>query len=104
MSGVTVEQALQIALQHHSAGQLQQAEQICRQVLAHDPNNFDALQLLGTLAHQSGHVAAAVELISKAVMLNDSVAAVRANFASALRGAGQPERALEEADAAIRLD
>src|SRR5262245_60605226 len=101
---MTIEQALQIAVQHHAAGQLQQAEQIYRQVLAQDPNNFDALQLLGTIAIHTGHVEAGIELISRAVAINGTIPAVRANLASALRTAGQPDKALAEADAALQLD
>jgi predicted O-linked N-acetylglucosamine transferase (SPINDLY family) len=104
MPGVSIDQALHIAVQHHAAGQLQQAEQIYRQILAHDPNNFDALQLLGTLAHSAGHVQAAIELMSRAVAINGSVAAVRTNLASALRAAGQADAALREIHAALTLD
>jgi predicted O-linked N-acetylglucosamine transferase (SPINDLY family) len=37
MARVTVEQALQIALQHHQAGRLAQAEVLYRQILAQHP-------------------------------------------------------------------
>jgi Tfp pilus assembly protein PilF len=47
---VTIPQALQLALQHHQANHLQEAEQIYRQVLEVEPNNSDALHLLGAYA------------------------------------------------------
>ena len=54
MSTLTIEQAFQIAVQHHQAGRLSQAEQLYRQILAQMPNHPDALHLLGVVAHQAG--------------------------------------------------
>jgi hypothetical protein len=38
----TISEALAIAIQHHRAGRLQAAEQICRQILAVELNRADA--------------------------------------------------------------
>ena len=46
----TISEALAIAIQHHQAGRLQAAEQIYRQILAVEPNQADALHLLGVIA------------------------------------------------------
>ena len=53
MTQMSIDQALETAVRHHTAGELSQAEQIYRQVLAVDPNNVDALHLLGQIALQS---------------------------------------------------
>ena len=50
MTPITIEQAMQIALGHHQAGRLAEAEAIYRQVLAQFPDHADALHLLGVLA------------------------------------------------------
>jgi len=76
MSQITVAQALQLALQHHQAGRLEEAEALYRQVLAVEPQQFDALQLLGLLASQAGHHAAAIELMARALTINNSAASV----------------------------
>ena len=39
----TIPEALTVAMQHHQAGRLQQAEQIYRSVLQAEPNQPDAL-------------------------------------------------------------
>ena len=39
---------------HHSAGRLQEAETIYHRVLAAEPDNPDALHLLGVIAHEMG--------------------------------------------------
>ena len=65
----TISEALAIAVQHHQAGRLQAAEQIYRQILAVEPNQADALHLLGVIAYQVGKHEAAVEYIRRAIAL-----------------------------------
>jgi predicted O-linked N-acetylglucosamine transferase (SPINDLY family) len=101
---ITLDQAAHVGFQHQQAGRLREAEQIYRQILARDPRHFDALQLLGLIAHGTGHHADAVELMSRAVQINGAVAGVRVNLASALRACGRREAALAEAQMALRLD
>src|SRR5881275_1744285 len=68
----SLDQAARAAFAHQQAGRLREAEQIYRQILSRDPNHFDALQLLGLIALGSGHAPAAVELLSRAVAINDT--------------------------------
>ena len=44
--GVTIDQAFQLALQHHQAGRLAEAEAIYRQILAVEPRHADVLHNL----------------------------------------------------------
>src|SRR6266700_2851364 len=62
-----------LAVGHHQAGRLREAEQHYRQALAADPLHADSLHLLGVLAHQVGRSEIAVELIGKALTQNDRV-------------------------------
>lgn len=64
---VTPAQALQIAIQHHNGGRLQQAEILYRKILQAEPDHPDARHLLGVLALQVGQPEAAIELIGKAL-------------------------------------
>ncbi|MCP4264664.1 MAG: tetratricopeptide repeat protein [Candidatus Brocadiaceae bacterium] len=57
-----------IALKYHQAGQLQKAEAAYRQILLGNPNHPDALNLLGTIAIQTGKYTIATELINKAIV------------------------------------
>jgi predicted O-linked N-acetylglucosamine transferase (SPINDLY family) len=50
----TISAALTIAIQHHQAGRLEAAEAICRQILATEPNQADAIDLLGLIANEKG--------------------------------------------------
>ena len=54
---------IEVALQHHRAGHLQQAEAIYKKM----PYNPDALHLRGVIAHQLNKNDEAVELINKAI-------------------------------------
>jgi len=61
-----MQEQVQLALEHHQAGRLTEAEELYRRVLQGEPNNADALHFLGLIAHQRGDYRSAVELIEKA--------------------------------------
>jgi predicted O-linked N-acetylglucosamine transferase (SPINDLY family) len=94
----TIDQALETALQHHRAGQLREAEAIYRQVLARQPDNADALNLLGFLAHQVNRRPEALELIRRAIALRPRAADFYHNLAVVLAA----EKRFDEAVAGWR--
>ena len=98
MPTVTIPQAVEIAIQHHQAGRLAEAEAIYRQILAHDPRQSDALHLLGVIAHQVGRNDLAVDLIRQAIELSPNVPEFHSNLGEAYRKLG----ALDSAVAAYR--
>jgi Flp pilus assembly protein TadD len=49
-----------LALNHYQRGQRTDAEKLCRQLLASEPNHADAFHLLGIIAHQAGRQELAV--------------------------------------------
>src|SRR6201989_3379396 len=61
------------ALRAHQAGRVQEAEQHYRQALAASHKHIDALHVSGWLAHQVGRSDLAVELIGKALALDERV-------------------------------
>src|SRR5438876_9145689 len=79
-SSRTPEQTLQRALAHHERGELEQAEVIYRQILAANPDNADALNLLARVAHQTGHHAQAAELVERAIQINPKDAHYHCNL------------------------
>ncbi len=58
---------LQIAVEHHQAGRLAEADSLYRRVLEIQPNNASALHLRGVLAHQQARNEDAVGSIEKAI-------------------------------------
>ncbi len=88
----------------HVRGQLVQAEERYRQVLALEPRAVGALEGLGVLLFQQGNAPLAVEFFSRAVPLNPRSARLRANLGEALRSVKQLEGAHEHLSAAAALD
>jgi len=98
------QRALAAALEDHRAGRLSQAEAVYRQLLARDPNNCDALHLLGVIAHQVGRHSEAVDLITRAIRIDGSVADYHCNLGEALNALGRIEQAMTSYRTAMRLD
>ena len=60
---LTVDEALEIAIQLQQDGRLEEANVVYGQILLYDPANPRALHFSGVLAHQLGRSSEAVELI-----------------------------------------
>jgi tetratricopeptide (TPR) repeat protein len=104
MAQLTIQQAFDLALQHHRAGRLREAEQLYRQILAQKPEHADAMHLLGVLAHQVGRNDVAVGLIHRAIALNPNNAKAHSNLGSALKDNGQLDEAVAACRRAIALN
>jgi tetratricopeptide (TPR) repeat protein len=85
---------LALGLELHERGLLDQAAQHYRKVLAAEPENADALHLLGVVALQQGDHVRAADWIGRAIARNPRVAAYHANLAEVYRGLGQLDRAV----------
>ncbi len=101
---MTTGQLFAFALRQHQAGQLADAEKIYRDILAIDPNHVDSLHLLGVVAQQRGRPEVAIELIGKAIALNDRVSTFHNNIGEALRAVGRLDDALSHIRRAIELE
>ena len=91
---LTIQEALDLAVQHHSAGRLPEAEGIYQQILEANPNQPVALRLLGTLAHQVGKNDLAVDLISKALAVDPGDAEAHNNLGITLYELGRLDEAV----------
>jgi tetratricopeptide (TPR) repeat protein len=87
----------------HQQGKLADAARLYGEVLQQQPNHFDALHLLGVIAAQNKKTELAVELITKAIRLNATVAAAHSNLGIALLHLKRPAEALASYDTAIAL-
>ncbi|HMD54491.1 MAG TPA: tetratricopeptide repeat protein, partial [Phycisphaerae bacterium] len=100
---LSTRQAMESALRHHQAGRLADAEALYRQILAQEPNNADALHLLGVIAHQIQKNQPASELIGRAITLNPTVALYHNNMGLVHTALGRLTDAGESYRTAIRL-
>ena len=76
---------LQHAFALHRGNRLEQAEAVYRQVLALQPDQPDALHLLGQVAENTGRQALAIDLVGKAVARKPGEALYRVSFARLLQ-------------------
>lgn len=101
---LNVQKLLDIAVQHHSAGRLREAENNYREVLEVAPDNPVALQLLGVLAYQVGDVPSAFELISAAVAVDPNYAEAHFHLGLACKAQGRFDEAIESYQRSIELN
>lgn len=99
----SISEALQLAVQHHQAGNFQQAESLYRQILQAEPRNFDALHLLGVMALQLGRHDLAVDYIGEALRLRPEVAEAHNSLGAALIEQGRPAQAETHLRRALEL-
>jgi tetratricopeptide (TPR) repeat protein len=95
---------LRQAVARHQAGDLTGARAGYEAVLAQDPQQADALHLLGVLRDQAGEHAAAVELIDRAIAVQPGEASFHGNRATALLALGRAEDAAAGYRRALELD
>jgi len=95
--------SLRLAIDHHRAGRLREAEALCRHILRRDPDQPTALNLLGVLARQAGRPEAAAALFRRAVAQVPDYAEAHYNLGNALRDTGDTEGALAAYDRALAL-
>ena len=80
---------LQVAVTFHQAGKLSEAEAGYRDILKDNPNQPDALHLLGVIAHQVGNHEVAVDLISQSLVQRANNAEAHNNLGNALSSLGR---------------
>jgi len=103
MSQMTIQQALQMAFQHHQAGRLREAEPIYRQILSVQPDHPDVLHLMGILSSQAGRADVSVEFLRRRVALAPESAAIYVDLGTVLRATGQIEPAIAAFERAAAL-
>lgn len=85
----TIEEALDIAVDHHASGRLAEAEIIYSRILEVDPRCAAALHLAGVLACQTNRLDTALDRLHRAVREAPDTAAYRIDHAKALIAAKQ---------------
>ncbi|HEY3900886.1 MAG TPA: tetratricopeptide repeat protein [Chthoniobacter sp.] len=98
---MTVPQAFALALQHHQAGRLADAEALYRQILSAQPNHADSWHLLGVIAHAAGKRDLAVEWIRRAISLDPDNATAYYNLGNALKEQGRMDEAIAAFEQAL---
>jgi predicted O-linked N-acetylglucosamine transferase (SPINDLY family) len=93
----------QAAVAMHRQGRLDQAEQVYREILLAQPQHFDAMQLLATIAAQRGDFTAAAEWFDRALAIAPAHAGLLYDRGLTLVELRRFDEALESFDRAIAL-
>ena len=99
----TIAEALALALDHHLAGRLAEAQHLYNRILDVEPDQPDALHFLGVLAGQVGEPALGLQLIARAIAERPEAADMHANIGNIRRSAGHPAAAVADYRRAIAL-
>lgn len=103
MPKVTLEQAMQVAFEHHRANRLDEAQSLYREILANLPNFAPALHLLGVLERQRRNPQTALELVQRAIAAEPGVADYHNSLAVFLTDLGRIDEAIAAAHRAVQL-
>ena len=104
MSYLTPQQALDLALNHHRAGRLAEAETIYRGLYRSDPHNADLVHLLGMIASHARRHQEARELMERSVAMAPGVPRYHNNLGTLLLDMREYDRAIACYEQALRLD
>src|SRR5262249_61713861 len=88
------------AMASHRAGQLAQAEQLYRSILAANADHFEALHFLGLLEAQRGRYERAEVLMRRSLEVNALSAEAFANYARVLNALKRSQAAVAACDKA----
>lgn len=100
----TIAATVAMGRHYHARGQIKPAEGCYRQVLALDPNNPDALHLLGVVEFQANRFEEALKLIKRAIRGNAQDPAMFVNLGLAYRRTNNDEMAIEAYQAGLAID
>jgi protein O-GlcNAc transferase len=92
------------AAKNFHAGNLAEAEKICRLLLAANHRDPRALCLLGSITYSAGRSDEAIALIEQAISSNPNFVDAHANLGAILKANGQNEKALESIECALGLN
>ena len=101
---VSIPQALQLAVDHHRAGRLQQSENICKRILNAEPDNADAIHLLAVIACTNRKYADGIRLLRKSIEIKPDNAETHKNLGIALNDIGNPDEALNSYQKAVSIN
>jgi predicted O-linked N-acetylglucosamine transferase (SPINDLY family) len=96
-------QATQQARESFSAGNFLRAEHLCRAFLHAQPNDYEALSLLGIITAQTGRAAESVGLLRRASEVRPDDPVAHSNYGNALRVLQRPAEALAAYERALSL-
>ena len=94
---------LKLALRYHREGNLDYAKYVYQHVLGIDPQNADALHLLGVSVYQSEQYDIAINLITQAIQIDSTKPLFFTNLGNAFQKQGKSEKSVQAYQKAIQI-
>ena len=94
---------LKLALRYHREGNLDYAKYVYQHVLGIDPQNADALHLLGVSVYQSEQYDIAINLITQAIQIDSTKPLFFTNLGNAFQKQGKLEKSAQAYQKAIQI-
>ncbi|HKO70281.1 MAG TPA: methyltransferase domain-containing protein [Bradyrhizobium sp.] len=91
------------ASRSYRSGRINQAQEICRQILAREPAHVQSLNLLGLMAQASGDHRGAVKTFAKAIASDEVNAACHYNLGNSYQALGNRTKAIAHFSKALAL-
>lgn len=95
---------LSLALEHHQAGRLDEAESLYLKLIDGNPDQADAYHLLGMIAHARGDHATAIDRIAAAILIAPSTVEFHANIVAVYLAVGRSAEAVAHGRRAVAID
>ncbi len=100
---ISIPETLELAVRHHQAGNMHQAEQLYRQILDADPGHYIALHQLGILACQVGRSDIGLAHFTEVLRLQPNFSQGYNSLGIAQRDLGRLEEAIGNWQTSLRL-
>ncbi len=98
-----ISHTLNAAMQYHNSGHFDEAAKLYRQILQIQPQNADALHLLGVIAAQKNDNVIAEKLIRQAIAIKPNQADYYTNLGNVLQAQGHIEQAIQYHQKALEM-
>jgi len=102
-AGVSIADLAAEASRSRGVGRINEAQEICRQILAREPAHVQSLNLLGLMAQASGDHRVAVKMFAKAIASDEVNAACHYNVGNSYQALGNRTKAIAHFSKALAL-
>ena len=102
-AGISIGDLASEASRSHRGGRINEAQEICRQILAREPAHVQSLNLLGLMAQASGDHRVAVKMFAKAIASDEVNAACHYNAGNSYQTLGNRTKAIAHFSKALAL-
>jgi len=96
--------AILSAFEHYKSGNLQKAESVLEEILKKQPDNANALNIIGLINYQTGRYDAAIKYFKKALKFSPANARIYLNIGNVLKDMVQSDQAVLYYQKALQFD